>query len=64
MPMTPHQARRLLSRGGGSTNLDGVLEVAEALLVLWGCPEHEIPGQLNQIRNEFLGRGGSHDGLT
>jgi hypothetical protein len=54
MPMTTDEASRRLSHGG-TTNLDGLIEVVEALLVVWGCPSDEIPGRLKRVRDDLLG---------
>jgi hypothetical protein len=57
--MTLEEARQVLSRGGGSTDLNGFMHVVEAQLVVWGVPDDEIPARLRSIRNELTGLGDS-----
>jgi hypothetical protein len=59
MPMTLEEARSLLSRGAGTTDLDGFMKIVEAHLVVWGVPDHEIPARLKRIRDDLTGAGDS-----
>jgi hypothetical protein len=41
--MTLEEARSLLSRGAGTTDLDGFMKIVEAHLVVWGCQTTRSP---------------------
>lgn len=62
MTMTREKALKILEPGGGTTNLDGILEVHEALIYLNGCTDDtERAKRMEEIRRAHLGRPGSGD---
>jgi hypothetical protein len=57
MTMTREKALAILERGGGTTNLDGILEVHEAMLYLNGCTDDvERAERMDAIRRAHLGQ--------
>jgi hypothetical protein len=46
----------VFAAGGRSGSLDYYMQFAEALLVLSGCPDEEIPTRVRRTRNALTGR--------
>ena len=58
MAMTRERAEQLLSQPGGTTNLEGILEIHEAMLFLGGCTDDdERAERMEVIRRAHLGQG-------